>query len=140
MNLTAIFGMTDEAQRRRTEAVTRAVHDEWDAQAPNENYREGLTSEVVDDYHGRVTLGFPGVFQERGAAPRNISEALLRSPKAKVSTKTGARYMSIKIDGEFRTTSSARPPWMTKGKPGAGLIPRIVAILPRLLTDTRGAR
>lgn len=141
MDLFAIFGMTPDAQRRRTEAVVRAVHNRWSDEAPDQNYRDSLSSETSDDESGQVVLGFPGVFKERGAPPRNISEAMLRSPAAKVSKKTGARYMSIKMrDGEWRTTSSAKPPWMTKGKPGAGVIVKVRRMLPEIVAASRGER
>lgn len=141
MDLFAIFGMTPDAQRRRTEAVVRAVHNRWSDEAPDETYRGSLSSEVTDDESGMVALGFPGVFKERGAPGRNISEAMLRSPAAKVSKKTGARYMSIKMrDGEWRTTSSNKPPWMTKAKPGAGIVVKLRRELPAIVAATRGER
>jgi hypothetical protein len=141
MDLAAILGVTPEALRRRTEAVVSAIHGRWAALAPSDAYRACLTSEIASENKGAVKLGFPAVFVERGAPPRDISTPLLRSPRAKVSAKTGARYMSLRMrDGEWRTTSSAKPPWMTKAKPGAGVIKRVLAELGELVAQTRSIR
>lgn len=137
MDISALIGMTPQALRARTEATVRAIHARMEALAPNDAYRECIESEVSDDTLGRITLGFPAIFVEHGAKPRNVSEPLLRSPSAKVS-RDGHRYMSIKIGETWRTTSSARKPWMTKGKSGVGVIKRVLAEMPSLVEQVRG--
>lgn len=140
MDLAAILGVTPEALRRRTEAVVSALHGRWESLAPSDDYRACLSSEVTSETSGGVRLGAPAVFVERGAPPRNISEALLRSPHAKTS-KTGARYLSIKTrDGKRITTSSAKPPWMTKGKPGVDVIRLVRERIGDIVAETRGVR